>query len=211
MNRLGCRHFFTLIELLVVIGIIAILAALLMPALNKAREKAWQTSCLNNQRQMGTAFTMYCQDNRGMYPHLVHGADGAGVPGGWIFFDGFPVPTGGNFIVQEGRIFPYVGSEKVYQCPGDRSGSNNSYAVNSDLKEAHSNDVDKPSERPMLLEEGRANAKNNTTDDGYYLLSGNRPANRHGKGNVFTYCDGHADWQKWDVDDIRYQCSIPPL
>ena len=62
------RAAFTLVELLVVIGIIGVLVAILMPALNRARESARQVQCLSNLKQLATATIGYCNDNRGLYP-----------------------------------------------------------------------------------------------------------------------------------------------
>lgn len=61
---------FTLIELLVVIAIIAILAAILFPVFAKAREKARQTTCTNNTKQIGTGLMQYAQDNDETLPYL---------------------------------------------------------------------------------------------------------------------------------------------
>ena len=114
MKRCNKSQGFTLIELLVVIAIIAILAAILFPVFAKAREKARQTSCLSNEKQMGLGFMQYSQDNDEKYP------------GGTNWF--YP---GGNGWA--GQIYPYVKSKQVYFCPSDSTGTNerSSYGYNS--------------------------------------------------------------------------------
>src|SRR5262245_53933461 len=76
---------FTLVELLVVIGIIALLIAVLLPALNKARESARQVQCLSNMKQISTALIMYTSENQGRIP-------GRAPQSGPNM-----TPTGGNF------------------------------------------------------------------------------------------------------------------
>ena len=64
------KKSFTLIELLVVIAIIGILAGMLLPALNRARERARSTTCKNNLRQIGVTLTLYAQDNHNFLPFV---------------------------------------------------------------------------------------------------------------------------------------------
>jgi prepilin-type N-terminal cleavage/methylation domain-containing protein/prepilin-type processing-associated H-X9-DG protein len=96
------RKGFTLIELLVVIAIIAILAAILFPVFAKAREKARQTACVSNIKQMGLGLLQYIQDNDEATPLVYY----------------LPSGTGNTYHWQD-LIYPYVKNEQVFNCPSD--------------------------------------------------------------------------------------------
>jgi prepilin-type N-terminal cleavage/methylation domain-containing protein/prepilin-type processing-associated H-X9-DG protein len=113
------RKGFTLIELLVVIAIIAILAAILFPVFAKARDKARQTACLSNLKQIGLATLQYNQDyDEGFYPHRFNSGNGSNplinVAGGSSISGNAQNKTFWISLLQ-----PYTKSYNVFQCPSN--------------------------------------------------------------------------------------------
>ncbi len=200
------RHAFTLIELLVVIAVIAILMAILMPALNRAREQGKRAACLNNLRQMMTGWIMYADENE----DKIVPANPQFTGGGWVVYPSSTNPTQEEKIkgVRAGLLYSYCPEVKMYKCPTGVRGEVVTYAVTDcmngydlisgtkTLMVYRRAKIKRADSRIVFLDEGRLSPNSWTL---YYDQERwwDQVTARHGDGTNFGFADGHSEYWKW--------------
>jgi len=214
------RRGFTLIELLVVIAIIAILAAILFPVFAKAREKARQSSCQANQKQLVLGTLLYAQDYDEHLPPRFYGF--------------IPVPFTPGPSIWEDLIQPYVKDLRIINCPSDQKmiyGYNHDYmayrsiaefkcdaevVMLSDVKQCYTRGyvlyypqlIRKPSTiGGGISPEKPRNDENAFPENGDPDTEWVRPRGIHNAGAVVGFLDGHVKWMK--TDNFFYSQNPP--
>jgi len=226
MNLPGARllgRAFTLIELLVVIAIIAILAALLLPALSKAKQRAWATSCNSNLRQVGLGMKMFADDENELYPES-----------GSTIYWGATDPATGKASWME-QIAAYVGNTNAYNCPGNVqlppaeqgpfnyfNGARAAYVTVSSFSSAKSTDIRLPSAYVLSGDTGGIASLTgggmfdplDADKDDYTQNCVGGPINGspfelwqiHSQGQNVLFADGHSKWYiGYDAGEMTFR------
>lgn len=225
INKGRDRCAFTLIELLVVVAIIAILAALLLPSLAKAKERARTTQCLNDMKQLQIAWFVYAGDNNDWLVKNWVMPNGISPNTAWV--SGNVQAVNDPTAITNGTLYPYTRSPAIYQCP-DLTPINGQILVRSaSIMEriacaddadaaaygAYSGTPDLGAAYPMrkrmqeILNPDPVSAivfvdeSQYSVDDCVFGLTWtqwkNVPGARHNRGCTFSFADGHVERWQW--------------
>ena len=218
---------FTLIELLVVIAIIAVLMAILMPALHLARDQGYGVICINNLRSLSRAWYLYKDDydDKMVGGHI--GGTSNGRPVDWV-----DKPTSGSGDplelkkagIRKGLLWPYVKEIDVYRCPADRRKVRpphwafRTYSISGNMNGQERSrggkhllkytEIENPVLKYVFVEECDSRGWNK----GSWIL--NRTGNKwidplaiwHNKRSTLGYADGHAEKRRW-VDNSTIEMA----
>jgi prepilin-type N-terminal cleavage/methylation domain-containing protein/prepilin-type processing-associated H-X9-DG protein len=207
------KNAFTLIELLVVIAIIAILMAILMPTLSRAREQGKRAACLSNVKQLALSWNLYADDYDG---RMVNANTGASAPtirnerACWVYWsDPASAPQEQRLqSIRTGLLYRYCPDVKLYKCPTGVRGEVVTYSIPDTLNGYYHipgakeqikllrTQIRNPSQQIVFLDEGRLSPSSWTIwyDQERWW---DQITARHGDGTNFAFADGHSEYWKW--------------
>lgn len=222
---------FTLVELLVVISIIAVLAALLLPALSHAKEKGNRIACLKNLMQLQMGWLSYADDNHDTWvPNTSRNSNlvQQSVAPSWVLGNARHDPSTDN--IRAGLLWPEIQNAGLYHCPSDKSSGppplshrTRSYSLSGCLgsdvegngEKWDSRYVPGPrisdiNQRPLVEVFAFLDEHPDSIDDGVFALNARTmalewkdlPADRHSRGCNLSFLDGHAARWSWRAPKV---------